>query len=82
MFVLLHCVLCHRANVLCLTSSCRDNSSARILLWIEPLPRKSIDKAYAGHCPAQTPRAGFSSFDVKEVVLLLAGFGESGLVLA
>jgi hypothetical protein len=27
-------------------------------------------------------QAGFSGFDVREVVLLLAGFGENGLVLA
>jgi hypothetical protein len=27
-------------------------------------------------------RAGFSGFDAREVVLLLASFGENGLVLA
>jgi hypothetical protein len=82
MFLLLHYVLCHRANVPYLTPSCRDNSLARILPWIEPLLRESVDKDYAGHCPAQTPRVGFSGFDPREVVLLQAGFGESGLVLA
>jgi hypothetical protein len=46
------------------------------------LPHESVDKDYAGHCPAQTLRAGFFGFDTKEVVLLLAGFRENGLVLA
>jgi hypothetical protein len=53
-----------------------------ILLLTKPLPRKSVDKDYAGHSPAQTLRASFSGFGAGEELLLLAGFGEIELVLA
>jgi hypothetical protein len=53
-----------------------------ILLLTKLLPRGSVDKDYAGHCPAQTLWASFSGFGVGEIALLLAGFGENGLVPA
>jgi hypothetical protein len=53
-----------------------------ILLLTKPLPCESVDKDYAGHSPAQTLRARFSGFGAGEELLLLAGFGENGLVPA
>jgi hypothetical protein len=53
-----------------------------ILLLTKPLPRESVDKDYVGHSPAQTLRASFSGFGAGEELLLLAGFGETELVLA
>jgi hypothetical protein len=65
MFVLLHCVLCHRANVLLLVLLHCEDSPVRILPWIEPLPRESIDRDYDGHWLAQTLRARSSSLSAK-----------------
>jgi hypothetical protein len=53
-----------------------------ILLLTKPLPRESVDKDCAGHCPAHTLRASFSGFGAGGVVLLLSGFEENGLVPA
>jgi hypothetical protein len=53
-----------------------------ILLLTKPLPRESIEKDCAGHCPAQALWASFSGFGTGEAVLLLAGFRKNGLVSA
>jgi hypothetical protein len=58
---------------------CSDDYPARILPWIEPLPRESVDRDYDDHCPAQMLQARSSGFGVEGVVLLLAGFGENRL---
>jgi hypothetical protein len=49
---------------------------------MELLTRESVDRDRDGRWLAQTLRADFSGFGAGEVVLLLAGFGEDGLVLA
>jgi hypothetical protein len=54
-----------------------DDSPARILPWIEPLPRESIDRDYDGHCPAQTLRARFSGFSAEGVVLCWPSLGSA-----
>jgi hypothetical protein len=69
-------------NVLVLVSPRYDDSSARILPWMEPLPRESVDRDYDGHWLAQTLRAGSSSLSAKGAVLLLAGSRKDGLVPA
>jgi hypothetical protein len=60
----------------------RDNFLARILPWIEPLLRESVDTDYDGRWLAQTRRVRSSSFSAKGTVLLLAGSGRDGLAPA
>jgi hypothetical protein len=69
-------------NVLVLVSLRRNDSSARILPWMEPLPREFIDRDYDGHWPTQALRVISYSLSAKGAVLLLAGSRKDGLVLA
>jgi hypothetical protein len=49
---------------------------------MELLSHKSMDKGYAGHCPAQTFWASISGLSTEGTVLLLAGSRRDRLVPA